>query len=354
MGKCLRAPAYGSRLISIDLEPAKAMKDVVAVQDGQFVGVAAPTSFQARQALEAIAKTAKWESSPHPSSKELYAHLRSHAQGGASRNPVAEAAGADAKTLRQTYHVAYVQHAPLEPRAALAEWKDGELTVWAGTQNPFGFHRELVGAFHRRNDQVRVIVPDFGSGFGGKHTGEVAVEAARLAQAAERPVSLRWTREEEFTWAYFRPAAVIDIEANLDERGKIGTWYHVNINSGGSAIDTPYRVGRAGSRFVRSDAPLRQGSYRALAATANNFARECFMDELAAAGGKDALEFRLAHLENQRLRAVLEEAAKRFNWSEKVKQKQPGVGVGLACGTEKGSVVAACAEIAIRSRAWPD
>ena len=96
-----------------------------------------------------------------------------------------------------------------------------------------------------------------------------------------------------------------------------------------------------------SDSPLRQGSYRALAATANNFARECFMDELAAAAGMDPLDFRLAHLENPRLRAVLEEAAKQFNWREKVKQKQPGVGVGLACGTEKGSVVAACVEIAI-------
>ena len=85
----------------------------------------------------------------------------------------------------------------------------------------------------------------------------------------------------------------------------------------------------------------------ALAATANNFARESFMDELAAAASSDPLDFRLAHLENPRLRAVLEEAAKRFNWRERVKQKQAGVGVGLACGTEKGSYVAACVEISV-------
>ncbi len=113
---------------------------------------------------------------------------------------------------------------------------------------------------------------------------------------------LRWTRQEEFTWAYFRPAAAIDIEAGLDEKGTLTSWHFVNVNSGGSAIETPYRAGKARSQFVGSNAPLRQGSYRALASTANNFARESFMDELAAAAGKDPLEFRQAHLENRRLR----------------------------------------------------
>jgi isoquinoline 1-oxidoreductase subunit beta len=346
-GKVLRAPSYGAKLVSVDLEPAKAMKDVVAVQDGSFVGVAAPTTFGARQALEAVAATTKWETSPHPSSKELFDHLRKHAQGGVPKNPFAEEMAGAHKALRQSYHVAYVQHAPLETRAAVAEWNGDKLTVWTGTQNPFGYHGELARAFRLANENVRVMVPDFGSGFGGKHSGEAAIEAARLARAAGRPVSLRWTREEEFTWAYFRPAAVIEAEASLDDKGKLTSWHFVNINSGGSALDTPYRTGKNRCRFVGSDSPLRQGSYRALASTANNFARESFMDELAAAAGVDPLDFRLAHLESGRLRAVLEEAARRFNWRERVKQKQPGTGVGLACGTEKGSYVAACAEITI-------
>lgn len=346
-GKVLRAPSYGAKLTSIDLAPAKAMKDVVAVQDGSFVGVAAPTTFRAQQALDAIAKTAKWETAPHPSSQELFEHLRRRARGGVPKNNFTEELAAAKKTLRQTYHVPYVQHAPLEPRVAVAEWTDGKLTVWTGTQAPFGYHGELARTFRLANDQVRVIVPDFGSGFGGKHSGEAAVEAARLARAAGKPVSLRWTREEEFTWAYFRPAGVIDAEATLDDKGRLTSWHFININSGDSAVDTPYRAGRTNCRTVGSDSPLRQGSYRALASTANNFARECFMDELAEAAGAAPLDFRLTHLENPRLRAVLEEAAKRFNWRERVKQKQPGTGVGLACGTEKGSFVAACVEIAI-------
>jgi isoquinoline 1-oxidoreductase len=346
-GKVLRAPSYGAKLTSVDLAPAKAMKDVVAVQDGQFVGVAAPTAFLAERARAAIAKTAKWESSSHPASKDLFDYLKQHAQGSPPANPFADELAKAKHVLRQSYHVAYVQHAPLEPRAAIAEWTDGKLTVWTGTQNPFGYRSDLMRAFHLSDDRVRVVVPDFGGGFGGKHTAEAAEEAARLSQAAGKPVSLRWTREEEFTWAYFRPAALIEVEAGLDAKGALTSWHFININSGGSAIDTPYHSGKTRCQFLRSDPPLRQGSYRVLAATANNFARESFMDELAAAAGADPLDFRLAHLDNSRLRAVLETAAARFNWKERAGKKTPKTGVGLACGTEKGSYVAACVEVGI-------
>jgi isoquinoline 1-oxidoreductase len=346
-GKILRPPSYGAKLTGIDLAPAKAMEGVAAVEDGAFVGVAAPTSFLAKKALEAAAMTAKWEPAPHPSGAQLYEHLRQHARGGVPKNPFTDEVAKAAKSLRQTYHVAYVQHAPMEPRAAVAEWEDGKLTVWTATQNPFSVRGELARAFRIPEEQVRVIVPDFGGGFGGKHTGECAVEAARLAQAAKKPVSLRWTREEEFTWAYFRPAGVIDAEASLDATGRLTSWHFVNINSGQSAVETPYRVGQKRSQYVQSEPPLRHGSYRALASTANVFARESFMDELAHAAGRDPLAFRLAHLDEPRLKAVLEEAAGKFDWPSRVKKKDPNVGVGLACGTEKASFVAACAEVAV-------
>ena len=323
------------------------MKEVVTVRDEQFVGVAAPTLVPRGKGLAAIAKTAQWEKAPQPSSKELFDYLRQHAQGGVPANPFADELAQAKHVLRQTYHAAYVQHAPLEPRAAVAEWSDGKLTVWTGTQNPFGCRSELARAFHLADEKVRVVVPDFGAGFGGKHSGEAGVEAARLAQAAGHPVCLRWTREEEFTWAYFRPAAVIEVEAGLNDKGELGSWHFININSGASAVETPYRVENHHCLSVASKPPLRHGSYRGLAATANNFARESFMDELAAAAGIDPLEFRLAHLDNARLRAVLELAAQKFNWKERAKKKRPNVGIGLACGTEKGSYVAACAEIEI-------
>ncbi len=117
----------------------------------------------------------------------------------------------------------------MEPRAAVAEWKERQLTVRTGTQRPFGVREQLMEAFHLTPDQTRVIVPDSGGGFGGKHTGEVAIEAAGLAQAAGKPVSLQWTRAEEFVWAYFRPAAAFEAQAGL--RGeKLVAWNFTAYN----------------------------------------------------------------------------------------------------------------------------
>jgi isoquinoline 1-oxidoreductase len=237
----------------------------------------------------------------------------------------------------------------MEPRAAVAEWDGDRLSVWTASQQPSRVQSELCAAFRLPDSKVRVIVPDTGGGFGGKHTGEAAVEAARLAQGAGRPVSLRWTREDEFTWAYFRPAGLIEVAAGLDEAGHLASWQFTNYNSGQSAIETPYRVAGPRVRFVSSDAPLRQGSYRALASTANTFARESAMDELALLAKVDPLEFRLRHLPDGRLKDVLQIAAKKFDWAGRRAARRDGIGVGLACGTEKGSYVAACAEVAVEN-----
>ena len=146
---------------------------------------------------------------------------------------------------------------PMEPRAAVAEWADGKLTVWTGTQRPFGVRSELAAAFRVPEDRVRVIVPDAGSAYGGKHSGEHAVEAARLARAAGKPVKLVWTRREEFSYGYFRPAGVIDIKAGVDGEGRLTLWEFDNWNSGGSAIRTPYEVANQRIQFHASDSPLR-------------------------------------------------------------------------------------------------
>ncbi len=351
-GKILRPPAYGATLESIDLSKAEAMKDVAVVHEGQFVGFAATSSFRAAQALEAVAGTALWKTVPQPSSKEIFSYLKEHARTGdrsrpRTRGSTDEAFTKAGKVLNETYHVAYIQHTPMEPRAAVAEWKDGKLTVWAGVDGPHQVKSELVRALGVSSDSVRVIVPDMGGGFGGKHSGEAPEEAARLARAVGRPVAVHWTRAEEFTWAYFRPAAVIECKGGLDSKGSLVAWDFTSINPGGSAIDTPYNIANTSILSASSDSPLRQGSYRCLGATANNFARESFMDELAAAAGADPLAFRLAHLDNERIRTVLEAAAEHFDWSSRRKKVTPEIGVGLACGTEKNSVVAACVEVHI-------
>lgn len=347
-GRVLRAPAYNATLEAVDLAESQKMDGVVAVRDGGFVGCAAPTSWQAQQALDAIAKTAKWTSIPHPSSAELFAHLKSTARyddgRGAEPGAIREALEAAPTRLQAVYEIPYIQHVPMEPRAAVAEWEGDKVTVWTGSQVPTRVHEDVCEALSLPPERVRVLIPDTGGGFGGKHSGETAVEAARLAKAAGKPVRVAWTRAEEFNWAYFRPAGLIEIDAALDAAGKMAAWDYTNINSGGAGLACPYDVPAKAERFVPADSPLKQGSYRALAATANHFARESFVDELARKAGADPLAFRLANLSEPRLRAVLEAAAQRFGWPG---ERKPNRGIGIACGTEKGSFTAACAEIEV-------
>ena len=351
-GKIVRPATLDAVLKSANTKAAEAMPGVKVVVDGNFVGVAAPDPQTAVKAANAI--VVDWQSTPQPSNAELFALLRKPANSGGEgrgrggsrpQGSIANGFASADKKLESTYTVEYIAHAPLEPRAAVAEWTGDKLTVWTGTQRPFGVRGELAEAFHIPEDKIRVIVPDTGSGYGGKHTGECAVEAARLARAAGKPVKLVWTRAEEFSWAYFRPAGVIDIKSGVKADGTITAWEFYNYNSGSAGIQIKYDIPNTDIQFYQSNSPLRQGSYRGLAATANHFARESHIDELADAVKMNPLEFRLKNIKDQRLRAVLEAATKAFGWNKT--KAANGRGFGLACGFEKGSYIATCAEIAI-------
>ena len=354
LGKVLRPPAPGSELESLDDTRARALPGVVVVREGSFAGVVASDAVTVGRALEGL--TPRWKEAAGSNgvldSADLYRALRAAARERAEdrerdQGDVDQALRGGQHRLSTSHEIAYIAHAPMEPRAAVAEWsapgRDGvKLTVWTGTQRPFGVRRELAEAFSLPESAVRVIAADTGSGYGGKHTGEAAVEAARLARAARRPVKLVWTREEEFRFAYFRPAGVIDLRSAVSADGKLLAWEARNINSGGSGLRTPYAVAAHRHRFLPTDSPLRQGSYRGLAATANHFARETHMDELASLLKLDALAFRERNLTDERMRAVLRAATQRFGWG---KRPAAGRGVGLACGFEKGGYVASCVEL---------
>jgi isoquinoline 1-oxidoreductase len=346
-GKILRPAAFNATLVSVDTKAAEAIPGVKVVVDGDFIGVAAPSAEVANTALDTIA--VHWKSPRQPSNAELFDLLRKttdqRGRGSRSQGSIPDGLTAADKKLVETYTVAYIAHAPLEPRAAVAEWNGDKLTVWTGTQRPFGVRGELAEAFHISQDKVRVIVPDTGSGYGGKHTGECAIEAARLARAANKPVKLVWTRAEEFTWAYFRPAGVIDIKSGVKSDGTITAWEFHNYNSGSAGIQIKYDIPNTDIQFHESNSPLRQGSYRGLAATANHFARESHIDELAQAVNMDPLEFRLKNIKDERFRDVLQAAAKAFGWGKTKPANDRGF--GLSCGFEKGGYVATCAEVAI-------
>jgi nicotinate dehydrogenase subunit B len=343
-GRVLRPPAPEAELLSVDIGAAEAIDGVVVVREGDLVGVVAPDALTASRGLDALRPS--WSSTSGPSSDDLESHLRVNPTtqkgwGGDVDESTgdADAALASAPTQRSaTYTTAYIAHDPLETRAAVAHWDDdGRLTVWTGTQRPFGVREALAGTLGIGQERIRVVVPATGGAFGGKHTAEAGLEAARLARAVGQPVKVRWTREDEMAGAYARPAAVIDVRSGADADGTLLAWDFANLNSGPRAIEPPYRIANVHVRYQPAAGPLRQGSYRALSATANVFARESHIDEVAHAVGADPLELRLRQLDDDRLADVLRAAAHTAGW--------PRPSIGVACGIEKDSRVATVVEV---------
>ncbi len=336
--KVLRPPSYGAKMVSVDTSNAKAMPGVQIVQDGDFIAVVAPRVRDAEQALAAL--KVEWKEDPGIHFKDLFDTLRGKESLARPAIPVGS------KSINSTYTAQFIAHVPLEPRAAVAEWNGSKMTVHTGTQRPFGVRSEVAKALGLEEKQVRVIVPDTGSGYGGKHSGEAAVEAARIAKAINKPVKLVWTRVEEFTFAYFRPAGVNEMVGAALPSGQLTVWSHDNFNSGNPGIESPYSISNQHAVSHESASPLRQGSYRCLGATFNNFARECHMDELAHLCGIEPLEFRLKNLPaDSRLAHVLKVVADKFGWAKL--KPESGKGYGIACGTDKGGFVATAVEVAL-------
>ena len=216
----------------------------------------------AARAVAAI--RAEWKTTPQPSAtrpfrlfeKESGRGQGSEGRSNYTRGSIAEGLAAAHQKLERTYTVAYIAHAPLEPRAAVAEWNDGKLTVWTGTQRPFGVRGELAAAFRIPEDRVRVIVPDTGSGYGGKQPARPRSRRRAWPRRAGKPVKLVWTREEEFTWAYFRPAGVIEI-ASARQQGRHDHGLGVSQLQlrlvGAFARSTRFRT--SGSSFTASTRP---------------------------------------------------------------------------------------------------
>ena len=354
-GAMLRPPAFGATLRSIDPSDAEAIAGATVVVEDDVAGVAAPDPSSAAAGVAAL--LAEWDRTPQLSEEDLVDHLRAtQVQGTRAQEwggPYHDEAGdvdaamasADLR-LERTYTTAYIAHVPLETRAALAVWAGDRLTVWTGTQRPFGVREELAEALDVPEERVRVIVPDTGAGFGGKHTGEAAIEAARLARASGKPVKVTWSRREEFTWGYVRPAAVIDVRSGATRDGTITAFAFANLNAGSAGIGCPYEIPNQRIDFRPADSPLRQGSYRALAATANHFARESHLDEMAIELGVDPLELRLRHLRDERLAAVFRAAAERAGLDGRSADERSR-GIGIAGGVEKDARVATCAEVGV-------
>jgi len=352
--KILRPPAHGARPIEVDLSEVKKLKDVQVIQEGDFVAVLHKYPDEAEKALSKIkAKFSQPESDVDD--KGIFDHLLGAAPQGSvvSRGGnIPDGEKRAATIFEETYFNAYVAHSPMEPHTAVAKIEGDKATVWASTQTPFSAKDEVARTLGFPPENVRVITPFVGGGFGGKTSNLQVVEAARLAKLAGKPVQVAWSRKEEFFNDTFRPAAVVRIRSGITEKGRVSFWdYHVySAGSRGSEhfYDIPHHSTIAyGSGWGGGPGshPFRTGPWRAPANNTNTFARESQIDVMAAKAGVDPFEFRMRHLRDKKMIRVLKTAAERFGWTP---AKPPsGRGYGIACGIDSGTYVATIAEVEV-------
>ncbi len=326
------------------------------VRDGSFLGVIADREELAALAAQRLAAAARWDPAPlTPLPEDIPRHLREHVdaslpvvagtpQAGPPQPP-GEPAGA-ARTLTATYYRPFQMHAALGPSAALARYMNGVLTVYTHSQGVELLKLALADALDLPAGQVHVIHAEGPGCYGHNGADDAALDAALLAMAAEPyPVRLQWTRADEHAFEPYGPATLVDMQASLDDAGRIVDWRHETYSfshngrprptPGHNNLQTswwrerpkrpaprqPVMLPEAGIhrnmepiyalprkhlvKHLVADAPLRTSSLRGLGAFANVFAIESFMDELAHAAGQDPLDFRLAHLDDTRARNVL-------------------------------------------------
>lgn len=351
--RILRPPAHGARRLNLDISAAEKMTNVQVIRDGDLVAALHPHPDGAAKAIERIkANFALPETGINE--ENIFNHLLRNAPDPVIASEAGTLKEGEKKTVavvEETYLNSYVSHAPMEPHAALAFVDGNKATVWASTQTPFGVQRLVSQTLGLPLENVRVIAPFLGGGFGGKSASAQAIEAARLSKRAGKPVMVNWTREEEFFFDTFRPAAVVNIRSGIDRAGRMSFWdYHVYF-AGKRGCQNFYEIPHHREsvygewRIEAGIHPFAVGPWRAPAANTNIYARDLHMNIMASMAGKDPLEFRLSHLKDKRMRGVLSAAAKQFGWTPS--QTPSGRGFGISCGIDAETYVACMAEVEV-------
>ncbi len=352
--RIVRPPAHGATLATIDTSAAEKVPGVRVVRDGDLVAVLHAHRDEADAALNLVKAT--WTPSTSTlTDANIFDHIVKAAPAGNtpfSGGDLAAGEKVAATVFSETYRKGYVAHAPMETHSAVAAVENGKVTVWAGTQTPFPLKSQVAAALKLPADKVRVITPYIGGGFGGKSASQQGVEAARLAVAAGVPVRVVWSREEEFFYDTFDPAAVHTIRSGIDAAKKIVFWDLEVVGAGSRGVehiyDIPHHRTRVRGGWSGNPAglnPFGVGPWRAPGANANAWARESHIDVMAAKAGMDPVAFRLHNLTDARMRRVLEAAVKAFGWI--AKPGPSGRGFGVACGIDAGTYSVNMAQVKV-------
>ncbi len=353
--RVLKPPAHGATLKELDTTAAEKVPGVRVIRDGDFIAVLHEEPEAANHALGLI--RARFEPPPPgEDDRTIYEHLLKAApplQMVDEKGSLSEGEKQAASIVEETYLNSYVAHAAMETHSAVAAIKDGQLTVWASTQTPFPVRQQLAQAVGFAPENVRVITPYVGGGFGGKSASRQAVEAARLAKITGKPVQVVWERAEEFFYDTFRPASVVKIRSGVSDAGKLLLWdfrvYCAGEREARQFYDVPHQRTQSSGGWGGGNPaglhPFAVGPWRAPSVNTNTFARESHIDTLASKLGRDPLEFRLSNLSDARMRRVLLAATSQFGW--RPSPAPSGRGIGIACAIYLGTYVATAAEVAV-------
>ena len=351
--KILRPPVHGAKLKSVDTSALQEDKEIKLVQERDLIAVLHLYPDVAERAFAKIdAKFDLPEAKVNP--KTIFKHLLSVAPEGevvTQGGDIREGERLAREDFEATYLNYYVAHATIETHTALAKVEKDRVTVWASTQRPFGAKEEVAQALGIPPRNVQVITPFVGAGFGGKSQNRQAVEAARLSKLTGRPVQVTWSREEEFFYDTFRPAAIVKIRSGVTEANQIAYWdfdvYFAGPRGAEQFYDISHHRELSHGHYtgIPGAHPFGTGPWRAPGSNTNTFAKESQIDIMAAKLKMDPLEFRFKNLNDQRMIKVLKAAAEKFGWE--ASPAPSGRGFGVACATDVGAYVATMAEVEV-------
>ena len=376
-----RRPVAGVTLRSLDDAAARrvpGVREVVRLSTG--VAVVADHTWAALEGRRALRLT--WEGGDEPrfDSAAYQARLLEASKGrgavGREAGDVEKALAGAPRRLDAVYEYPFFVHAPLEPMNTVAHVHDGRCELWASTQAPNWVQEAVAKQLALPREKVYVRVPLLGGGFGRRLGVDYALEAAELSRAIQAPVQVMWTREDDTRHGFFQPAAAHRLAAGLDGTGRVVAWWHREASSAQNyrdrmdpanpelaaihmwgGVDNPYVYGAMRAEFMLVEAPIPLGPWRAVFAPSNVMARECFLDEIARAVGKDPAALRLTLLaerdgandalqaQRRRLAAVIRLAAEKSGWGTPL---PPGRGRGIAAHVYDGeTTLAQVAEVSI-------
>lgn len=345
--KILRPPSHGATLVSADTSEVNKTEGAILIEEKELIAVLHENPEKAEKALRTIKAEYAFDEKKVDNTSIFDYLLDSKADGKIinDEGDLSEGREASKFIFENSYYDGYVAHAPIETHTALAYMEEDKIVAIVSTQSPFGVQDMICRELGLPLDKVRIITPFVGGAFGGKAPARQALEAARLTKLSGKPVMVYFTREEEFFYDTFRPAAVIKISSGMDDQANISLWdYHVYF-AGSRGADTIYEVPnqRTTSYSAQNVHPFGTGAWRAPGNSNNTFARESQIDMMAAKAGIGPLEFRLKNLKDERMIGVLNACAALFNWN--AAKAEAGKGFGIACGIDAGSYVALMAEV---------